>query len=166
MDHVTHAIAPVFDRRSRALVLGTMPSPASRAAGFFYMHPRNRFWPVMAAVFGAETPEGVEARRAFALEHRFALWDTIASCDIAGASDSSIANVVPNDIAALVAGTEIRAVFTTGATATRLYRRYQEQAVGLPLHPLPSSSPANCAVSREALIEAYRAVRTAIESAK
>ncbi|WP_417193441.1 uracil-DNA glycosylase family protein, partial [Bifidobacterium pullorum] len=102
-EHVEHGFGPVWDAESRVLVLGSMPSPKSREASFYYMHPRNRFWPVMAAVFAdpadpedapGDTPD---SRRAFALRHGIALWDVIAECDIDGASDASIANAVPND---------------------------------------------------------------------
>ena len=163
MEHVVHPIAPVFDSASRVLILGTMPSPASRAQAFYYMHPQNRFWPVMAAVFAEELPQGAEARARFALAHRFALWDVLASCDIRGASDSSIRNPLPNDIAGLLGKTGIRTVFTTGKTSFSLYRKYCLPETRIPAQLLPSSSPANCRLSTADLIAAYRAVRTAVE---
>ena len=121
-EHVEHGFGPVWDAESRVLVLGSMPSPKSREASFYYMHPRNRFWPVMAAVFAdpadpedapGDTPD---SRRAFALRHGIALWDVIAECDIDGASDASIANVVPNDPVPLIRGSRIALVATTGAS--------------------------------------------------
>lgn len=106
MTHVEHGFGPVWDDKSQVLVLGSMPSPKSREMRFYYGHKRNRFWPVMAAVFHDDTClcEGMDAestvaeRRDFALRHHMALWDVIASCDIAGASDASIRNVVANDL--------------------------------------------------------------------
>lgn len=164
LERVEHAIPPVFDGRSRALVLGSMPSPASRAAGFYYGHPRNRFWPVMAAVFGEpDVPQGAEERRAFALRHGVALWDVLASCSIHGASDASIADPVPNDLRLILDAAPVRAVFTTGSAAWELYRRLCERDCGIAAVKLPSTSPANAAWSPERLVEAYRPVRAACE---
>lgn len=157
-----HTIEPVFDERSRVLVLGTMPSPASRAAGFYYGHPRNRFWPVMAAVFGEATPPpDVPARRAFALEHGVALWDVLARCAIRGAADATIADPVPNDLGRVLRAAPVSTVFCTGATAYDLYRRLCEPVWGIPAVKLPSTSPANASWSLERLVEAYRVVAEA-----
>lgn len=155
---VAHPLAPVWAPDSRVLILGTLPSPASRRAGFYYMHPQNRFWPVLAALFGEPTPQGAEARRAFALAHRIALWDTLASCTIAGASDASIQDPAPNDLGPLLAGAPIRAVFATGAAAHRFYQRFQQPRTGLPARRLPSPSAANCAVPFSRLVEEYAAI--------
>lgn len=161
---VVHTIEPVFDARSRVLVLGTMPSPASRDAGFYYGHPRNRFWPVMASLFGEqEVPRGVEGRRTFALRHRVALWDVLASCTIHGASDASIADPVPNDLRRILDAAPIVAVFATGSKAWNLYRRFCEPATGVSAIKLPSTSPANASWSLERLVEAYRPVRAFAE---
>lgn len=155
---VAHPLAPVWDAESRVLILGTLPSPASRQAGFYYMHPQNRFWPVLAALFDQPVPQGPEARRAFALVHRIALWDTLASCTIAGASDASIQDPVPNDLGPILAGAPIRAVFTTGAAADRFYRRFQYPRTGLAAHRLPSPSAANCATPFDRLVREYTAI--------
>ena len=144
---VSHPLAPVWNADSRVLILGTLPSPASRQAGFYYMHPQNRFWPVLAALFREPVPQGPEARRAFALAHRIALWDTLARCTIAGASDASIQ-----------AGAPIRAVFATGAAAHRFYQKFQFPRTGLAALRLPSPSAANCAVPFGQLVEAYAAI--------
>lgn len=158
-----HTIDPVFDGNSRVLVLGTFPSPKSREEGFFYGHPQNRMWRVLACVLGEEgVPETVEQRRAFLLRHRIAMWDVIASCTIAGASDASIANVVPNDLSVILDVAPVKTVFTTGAKATQLYRCYQEPLTGLPANRLPSTSAANAAWSVERLVEAYRAIAYAL----
>ena len=95
---ITHAFNPVFDIESRVLILGTMPSPKSRELGFYYSHPRNRFWPVMAEIFGEEQPKNPNEKEDFVLRHKIALWDVLKECDIDGASDSSIKNAVPNDL--------------------------------------------------------------------
>ena len=157
-ERIVHEIPPVFDSRSRVLILGTMPSPQSRKQGFYYGHPQNRFWKVLALLFGEDVPQGTDARRQFALTHRIALWDVLASCDIAGASDSSIRNPQPNDIAGLLKKTQIRAVFTTGKTAGRLYEKLCRPSCLVDAAVLPSPSPANCRCHLDELVEAYRAL--------
>ncbi|WP_223849826.1 uracil-DNA glycosylase family protein [Bifidobacterium vespertilionis] len=185
MRHVEHEFGPVWDGHSQVLVLGSMPSPKSREAAFYYMHRFNRFWPVMAAIFGDDSclPPGgsartcatwpstadgladlVAARRAFALRHHLALWDVIASCDITGASDASIRNTVPNDIPSIVRGSGVTHIFTTGQKAAQLYRRLVAPMMasagldGVAMTALPSTSPANAGMSLDRLIEAYRPI--------
>ena len=154
---IVHPLAPVFDKNSRVLVLGTMPSPKSREAGFYYSHPQNRFWPILAELFGEPLPRSNEEKAALVLRHGIALWDVLHSCRIAGADDASIRDPVPNDIARLLAETHIRAVFTTGAKASALYRRLCLPGTGMKAVPLPSTSPANCRNwSYATLLEAYR----------
>ena len=167
--HVTHGFGPVWNDRSRVLILGSMPSPSSREAGFYYMFPRNRFWPVLAALFDQPVPEPDPADRAeFALKHRIALWDVIQECDIHGASDASITNVVPTDIASLLDRAPIGTIFTTGRKAGQLYRRYclpnlQEKGHRLTMINLPSTSPANAAMSLADLVKAYQPIRKALD---
>ncbi|HIV87099.1 MAG TPA: DNA-deoxyinosine glycosylase [Candidatus Pygmaiobacter gallistercoris] len=155
-EYVTHPLAPIWDENSRVLILGTMPSPRSRAAHFYYAHPRNRFWPVLAAVLGEEDPGENEGCRQLALRHGVALWDVLAGCRIRGASDAAIRDPEPNDLAPILTGAPIRAIFATGKTAAALYHKLIEPVTGRPILPLPSPSPANCAVSLPALIESYR----------
>ena len=154
---VTHAFEPVYDERSRVLILGTMPSPASRENGFYYSHPRNRFWPVMADVFDRPVPVTVEQKRSFCLDCRVALWDVLSGCIIEGAADSSIRRPQPNDIPSLLERTGITVVCTTGKTATDMYRRFFGQ-LEVSHIALPSTSPANCRLSTAALTEAYRCI--------
>lgn len=154
-EFVTHCFDPVFDHNSRILILGTMPSPASRKYGFYYSHPRNRFWPVMADLLGEALPITPDEKRAMALNCRFALWDVLSACEIEGASDASIKNPQPNDIASLLQKTDISAIFTTGNQASQLYTRFCASK-GLPeCIPLPSTSPANARMKIEELIEKY-----------
>ena len=136
-----------------------MPSPKSVENGFYYGHPQNRFWPALAAVWQEDTPTSVEARQDFLVRHRIALWDVLASCEIAGAADGSIRAPIPNDIAALLKKTRITRIYTTGKTAERLYRRLCLAQTGIPSVCLPSPSPANCAVGWECLLSAYRALQ-------
>lgn len=158
MEHIIHSIEPVFDTESRVLILGTMPSPKSREVQFYYGHPQNRFWRVLAAVLGEEVPQSVPEKKAMLLRHRIALWDVLAECEITGASDSSIRNPVANDLSVILNHAPVQAVFTTGATAWKLYTRLQKPHTGIEAVRLPSTSPANCAVKMEALTEAYKAI--------
>ena len=154
---VIHQIAPVFDEHSRVLLLGTMPSPKSREAGFFYGHPQNRMWPVLARVFGEDTPMGTDARRDFLLRHRIAMWDVLSSCEIRGADDGSIRNAVPNDLRPILDTAPIAAIFTTGKKAFSLYNRHILPVTGREAFCLPSTSPANCRYeTMDTLTAAYR----------
>ncbi|MCL2677473.1 MAG: DNA-deoxyinosine glycosylase [Clostridiales bacterium] len=158
MSRVEHTIEPIWDGESRVLILGTMPSPKSREAGFFYGHPQNRFWRVLGLLFGEEIPAAVDGKRRFLLERKIALWDVLKSCEIKGAGDHSIKNPLANDIAPLLAQSKIATVFTTGAAAARLYQKHLLPQTGLPAIALPSTSPANAACSLEALAEKYRVI--------
>lgn len=153
---VTHEFPALFDRDSRVLLLGSIPSPKSREQGFYYGHPQNRFWKVMAQVLGEEVPETIPQKKAMLQKHHVALWDVLESCTIVGASDTSIEDVVPNKISELVKKSKVTRIFCTGATAHKLYQKYCAADVGMDAVKLPSTSPANCAVSLEKLVAAYR----------
>lgn len=157
-ERIIHAFDPVFDSKSRVLVLGTMPSPKSRELGFYYSHPRNRFWPVLAKIFEEKIPETPEEKKAFCLRHRIALWDVLKECDIEGASDSSIKNAVPNDIGMILKNADIRAIFCTGTTAAKLYKKFIEPETKIPATALPSTSPANAKVKLDELAEEYKII--------
>lgn len=152
---VTHEIQPVFDSRSRVLLLGTMPSPASREQGFYYSHPQNRFWRMLAAIFDEPVPRTIEEKRDMLLRHHIALWDVLASCEIEGASDASIRDAQPNDLARIFDASDIRAVFATGTKAGELYRKLIEPTLGVPCTTLPSTSPANAKMKLADLVDAY-----------
>ena len=158
LTHVTHVFPPLFDERCSALILGSIPSPKSREQGFYYGHPQNRFWRVMAAVWQEPCPVTIEEKSALMLRHHTALWDTLEACDIIGAGDSTVKDPVPTDLEYLLRRAPIKRVFTTGAAADRFYRLFHQQKTGIPSVRLPSTSPANCAVSLEQLIEAYRVI--------
>ena len=162
-ERITHAFPPVFNNESRVLILGTMPSPKSRENGFYYSHPRNRFWPVMAAVFEEETPITPAERTAFLLRNKIALWDVLKECDIEGASDSSIKNAVPNDLSVILNSANIKAIFTTGTTAAKLYKKFIEPEAKIPAKALPSTSPANAKMHFEALLEEYCIIKEYIK---
>ena len=156
--HVSHEFPAVYDRGSRVLLLGSIPSPKSREVGFYYGHPQNRFWKVLAAVLGEPLPETIPQKKAMLKKHYIALWDVLESCTIVGASDTSIEDAVPNKISELVQASHVERIFCTGATAHKLYQKYCAASVGIDAEKLPSTSPANCAVSFEKLVEAYRKI--------
>ena len=152
---VTHEIQPVFDSRSHVLLLGTMPSPASREQGFYYGHPQNRFWRVLAAIFNEPAPRTIEEKRDMLLRHHIALWDVLVSCEIEGASDASIRDAQPNDLARIFDVADIRAAFATGTKAGELYHKLVEPTLGVPCTTLPSTSPANAKMKLDDLTDAY-----------
>ncbi len=143
---VTHAFKPVFDSNSRLLILGTMPSPQSVKYGFYYSHPQNRFWPLLATIFSEQIPQTPAEKEALALRHNIALWDVLASCEINGASDASISSPVPNDLTQILDMTPITHIYTTGKTAFRLYSTYIAPQIHREAIYLPSTSPANQAL--------------------
>ena len=181
-EFLRHPIPPLFDRCSRILILGSFPSPKSREAAFFYGHPQNRFWRVMAEVLewrGAGSPEKdgpgsgagsavyvprtVPEKREMLLTCGVALWDTIASCEIVGASDSTITNVTPNDLSVILSQAHIRRIYCNGAKSHGLYMKYIFPVTGREAVKLPSTSPANAAASVAKLVEAWSCIREELE---
>ncbi|MCD8131788.1 MAG: DNA-deoxyinosine glycosylase [Lachnospiraceae bacterium] len=159
-ERLRHEFGPVFDENSRILILGSFPSVKSRESRFFYGHPQNRFWRVLAAVTGDSVPETVEEKKAFLLRNRIAVWDVIAECDIIGSSDSSIKNVTPIDLPWLLSRTRIERIYVNGGKAYELYQKYLWPASGRECERLPSTSPANAAYSMERLTEAWSVIVT------
>lgn len=158
-EHVAHTFGPVYDARSRILILGSMPSVKSREQQFYYGHPQNRFWKVLSAVFDEEVPVTVDEKKVFLLRNKVALWDVVASCDIIGSSDSSIRNVKANDMDVIIKKTDIQAIFVNGGKAYELFVKYCGQYVEKDkprLVKLPSTSPANAAWSYDRLRDAWK----------
>ena len=143
---VTHAFEPVYDSHSTVLILGTMPSPQSIKHGFYYSHPQNRFWPLMAALYEEPVPSSPDEKRAFALRHGIALWDVLASCEIKGAADSTIRSPIPNDFTPILQTAPIKQIFTTGKTAFTLFQKLVTPHLKREAIYLPSTSPANQAL--------------------
>ena len=154
-ERVTQEFAPVCDAACSVLILGTAPSRKSREVGFYYGHPQNRFWRVLAAITGETVPQSVAEKRAMLLRNHIALHDVIHSCDIIGSSDSSIRNVEPADLGQILAVTGRVAILCNGSTSYKLYRKYQEERLGISAVQLPSTSPANAAWHLERLIAAW-----------
>ena len=156
---IQHPIKPVYDENSRVLILGSFPSVRSREEGFFYGHPQNRFWKVIAAVYGEAAPCTVPEKKAFLLCSHIALWDVIGSCDICGSADSSIRNVSANDLGIILDHADIRQIYVNGQAAFRYYRKYCEAETGRQAVCLPSTSPANAAWSLERLTAAWSCIK-------
>ena len=155
---IEHPIEPVFDQNSRILILGSFPSVKSREVKFFYGHPKNRFWKVIAAVYGEKAPDSIEEKKSFLLRNHIAVWDVIKSCDIEGSADSSIKNVVPNDLNRILNQAEIEHIFLNGKKAEQLYKKYMEKETNRKAECLPSTSPANAAWSFERLVEEWKRI--------
>ncbi len=149
-----HNIDPVFDNHSEILILGSFPSIKSREMQFFYGHPQNRFWRVLAALKQEPVPQTIDEKKTFLLRNKIAVWDVIQSCDITGSSDSSIKNVIPNSLSRIFDAAPIRQVYTNGTTAHKLYQKY----IGSDAIRLPSTSPANAAYSLDRLIQEWRVI--------
>lgn len=157
-----HKIAPIYDENSRILILGSFPSVKSREANFFYHHPQNRFWKVLASVLEIPVPETVEEKKAMLLRGRIAVWDVAGSCTINGSSDNSIRDVVPNRVDEILVKAPIQVIYTNGATAHRLYGKYLEPVLKRKAVKLPSTSPANASWSLERLKEAWSVCRLSL----
>ncbi len=150
---LTHPVKPIYNQESEILILGTFPSVKSREMKFFYSHPQNRFWRVMARLCKSDVPKTVEEKTDLILSNHFALWDVIHSCEVEGSSDSSIKNVIPNDISVILNHSQVNKIFVNGKKAEELYKKYLEKQTGIKAIYLPSTSPANAAWSEDRLTE-------------
>ncbi|MDD7403646.1 MAG: DNA-deoxyinosine glycosylase [Butyribacter sp.] len=150
--HVVHTFEPVYNSESRVLILGSFPSVKSRQQQFYYGHPQNRFWKVLARCLKTAIPETLPEKKKMLLENHIAVWDVIASCDIVGSSDNSIKNVVVNDFSSVLQKTQIDRIYANGSKAYELYRKYAESQTDMPIIKLPSTSPANAAWSLDRLV--------------
>ena len=137
--HIIHPIPPFFDAESNILILGSFPSVKSREQMFFYGHPQNRYWKVIAAVFDDTVPVTIPG-----------------SCDIEGSSDSSIKNVSANDLAQILYNSKVERIFVNGKTAEKYYKKFTESVIGIKATCLPSTSPANATCSLEQLIGIWK----------
>lgn len=156
MTHVQHPFPPLYDSASKILILGSFPSVKSREQMFFYGHPQNRFWKVIASVFDKDIPVTIEDKKLLLKKHHIALWDVISSCDIKGSSDSSITNVVPNDLSLILNHSDIRLIIVNGKTAEKYFNKYIRDQIKRNAVCLPSTSPANAAWGLEKLLNEWK----------
>ena len=151
---VSHPFAPIYDENSRILILGSFPSVRSREENFYYGHPQNRFWKLLARLYDEQAPQTIEEKKRFLLHHGIALWDIISSCEIENSSDQSIRGAVVNDLREIFERADIRSVFVNGKAAYKLYQKYH----GKEACCLPSTSPANAAWTMERLADAWSVI--------
>ena len=156
MQHLDHPFPPVVDEHCRILILGSFPSVRSREVGFFYGHPQNRFWRMLASVYSEPLPIDIPAKKALLLRHHIALWDVIASCEIEGSADASVRNAIAVDIAHVTDIASIERVICNGKLAEKLYHQYLEPQLGIKAIGMPSTSPANASCSLDRLIDTWR----------
>lgn len=158
--NLEHTCYPIYNESSKVLILGTFPSVKSREMKFFYSHPQNRFWKLLAALVKEETPKTIEEKKSLLLNNNIALWDVIQSCDIEGSSDASIRNVVPADISMILEAAPIQAIFANGAKAYELYRKYIYPNTKFEIIKLPSTSPANANYQMERLLKEWMVIKS------
>ena len=158
MDRIVHPFGPVFNENSRVLILGSFPSVKSREQQFFYGHPQNRFWKVIAALYSQEVPVTVPQKKELILRHHLALWDSVASCVITGSSDASIRDAQANPLHLILDHSPVQAVFCNGKTSWKLYEKLILPSVGLEAVCLPSTSPANAQWTLDRLIDAWSVI--------
>lgn len=154
----THTFEPIFDKNSEILVLGSFPSVKSRENNFYYAHPQNRFWRVVASVYSCPVPKTVEEKKNMLLSNKIAVWDVIKSCEITGSADSTIKSVIPNDLSKILSVADIKKIYANGKTAQSLYNKYIKKNTGFDIISLPSTSPANAAYSLEKLIKEWKII--------
>ena len=157
-EHVSHTFEPVFDKNAKILILGSFPSVKSREQQFYYGHPKNRFWNLLALLLKDSCPGTIAEKKDFLHRHGIAVWDVIESCDIIGSSDSSIKNVVPADINSILKNTNIKSIFANGTKAYDLYQKYTFPFTQFPITKLLSTSPANAAFSIEKLQDNWNVI--------
>ncbi len=156
---VFHTLKPIYNNESKILILGSFPSIKSRENSFYYAHPKNRFWPTLEKVFNEEIKTNKDKEN-FLLSHKIALFDVVKSCNITGSSDSSIKDVIPNNIKKIVQESNIKTIFTTGTKAYSLYNKYLFKDVEIEAIKLPSPSPANCKKGiEEILLKEYSQIK-------
>lgn len=158
-EHLTHTFDPVFNKESKILILGSFPSVKSRENNFYYGHPQNRFWKVLAQLFEVNVPQTIEEKKTFLLEHHIAIWDVIESCTIIGSSDASIKDVVVNDFSKVLEHSVVERIYVNGGKAYELYRKYAQERIGIQAIKLPSTSPANAAWNLEKLCNAWSIIK-------
>jgi hypoxanthine-DNA glycosylase len=159
MSQLDHPFLPVYDEDSRLLILGSFPSVRSRECGFYYTHPRNRFWEILSIITKTDKiPVGIDEKKTMLLENKIALWDVIKSCTIDGSADHSIKNATKSDLKVILKNSDIKQIFLNGDKAYRLYKKHWLTHISIEIMKLPSSSPANASYNLARLIAAWSAI--------
>ena len=153
-----HTIEPFYNPDSKILILGSFPSIKSREVGFYYSHPQNRFWKVLAQLYN-ENVGDINSKKAFLKKHHIALYDVCAACDIKKSSDASIKNIIPNDLTEILHNSQIKKIYVDGKTAYKLYNKYLKEQTGIEAICLPSTSPANASYNFQMLLDEYQKIK-------
>ena len=156
---LTHPFEPFFDKNSKILILGSFPSIKSRQDGFYYQHPRNRFWPILETLFNANL-KSITKQQLFLKEKNIALWDVLASCKIKNSDDKTISYAKANDLNLIFHQAKIEAIFTTGQSAYKFFQKFHPHLKAI---ALPSTSPANLSFSFEKLLQNYAILKDFIK---
>lgn len=156
---LTHTFEPIYNKDSKILILGSFPSVKSRENNFYYGHPQNRYWKVLARILDVKIPETVNEKRSMLLYNNIAIWDVIHSCSIIGSSDTSIKDVVVNDFSEILNNSKVRNIYVNGGKAYELYHKYAEKTTGIKAIKLPSTSPANATWNLDRLCEAWSRIK-------
>ena len=154
---IEHPLEPIIDEQCEVLILGSFPSVKSRKISFYYGHPQNRFWKVIANIYEEELPKTIDEKKEMLLKHKIAIWDVIKSCDIIGSADNSIKNVVPNNLDIIFKNANIENIYVNGNQALNLYNKYLLPIIKIKATLLPSTSPANATYSFEKLCTIWQA---------
>ena len=155
-----HPFLPLYDENAEILILGSFPSVKTREVNFFYGHPQNRFWQVIAAVFGSETPQSVQEKKEFIFAHKLAIWDVLSSCYIENSADSTIKRAKANDLSNIFENADIKKIFVNGRAAEKYYTNLIEPKLKRKAVYLPSTSPANSSYSLEMLIKEWQIINS------
>ncbi|MBZ7938234.1 MULTISPECIES: DNA-deoxyinosine glycosylase [Campylobacter] len=159
-DFLTHPLKPFFDKNSKILILGSFPSIQSRKDGFYYQHPRNRFWPIFEILFSVKL-SSIKEQKIFLKNQKIALWDILQSCKIKNSDDKTISYAKANDLNIIFNHAKIEHIFTTGKSAYHFFKKFYPKLDAI---ALPSTSPANLNFSLEQLISEYEKIKEILKN--
>jgi double-stranded uracil-DNA glycosylase len=157
----SESFAPIGAAQPKVLILGSLPGVRSLQAQQYYAHPRNAFWPIMAALCGFDPSIPYTDRITQLALRGVALWDVVKSGVRVGSLDSSLQRetIVVNDLAQLLAQSQLRVIVCNGGVAARLFKAQRYSFAAMVLQ-LPSTSPAFAAKTFAQKLEAWRVLES------
>lgn len=159
---VKHTLKPIYNKFSKVLILGSMPSTISRENNFYYAHKTNRFWTILSILFNTELNTNLDKEN-FLLNNNIAIFDMIKECDITGSSDSSIKNIKVNNLIPIIKNSNIKYIFCTGKLSYNLYQKHYKD-LNLKCYYLPSTSSANATYSLKKLLTEYKIIKEKLDN--